>query len=808
MSESAVEATVLGGQVGIAGVQSVFIANLNVGTTALSEQPTRKVDKVTIPPCPYPGLTYFGPQDSALFFGRDAAIARLETAVNKNTLTALVGASGSGKSSVVLAGLAPRLNAQGGWRFSHFRFGLEQSKNPFMSLARALLPLMGEYGQSEKLEETQKLATKIESGEISLQNALSDIRASNINKRILLIADQFEEIFTVVADEELRKKFIDVLLSGFPDHTEGNRPDICLVLTLRADFYGMVLRYRPLADALQSRIENLGPMTRDELRQAIENPAGAVHFEVGLVDTLLDDVADQPGTLPLLQFALREMWARLEIPQMTRANYDAIGGVKGALAQRAQAIFDSLTNNGQDVRTVFLFRQLFTRLVSIDEDTQDTRRVVEREELGESAWELAQRLAGENNRLVVTTAPAMDHETVELTHEALIKNWPTFVDWINRDRDFQSWLQHQLKPRVEEWRKNPEDEGTLLRGGPLRIAEEWLKRRHDEINDQERSYIDASVLLREADTRRDRKTRRRMLEMRAFVSLLVAIIAVGLTWLWTGPWLREHIYSFIYVRPVPAKQAIALGPSRTFQECVDCPTMVVIPAGSMQMGSLLSPHEQPPHLVTITEPFAVSKTEITFAEWDACVTHGAGGCNPGITDQNWGRGSQPVINVSWDDAKRYTAWLSRITGNDYSLLSEAQWEYAARGTKTTYFSFGDDDGDLPNFAWYFANAAGKTDIERHPHRVGELKPNLYGLNDVHGNVAEWVEDCYRENYIGAPSDGSVWPSETCFRHVVRGGSFQDKAPPLRSSTRDNYPNKGAPYIGFRVARRLSLNRGP
>jgi WD40 repeat protein len=305
-----------------------------------------------------------------------------------------------------------------------------------------------------------------------------------------------------VGDVTLRHRFIDTLVAGFPDQADGKPPDICLVMTLRADFYGMALRHRPLADALQGRVENLGPMTREELRDAIVRPAGAVAFEGGLVDTLLDDVTSKPGSLPLLQFALREMWGRLDRRRMTRATYDAIGGVEGALAQRAQAIYDAQTRKGEDQHAVLLFRRLFTRLVTLGEGAEDTRRIVGRDELGQDAWALAQRLADQDNRLIVTSAPAPDHDTAEVAHEALIRNWPTLIEWVNRDRAFQSWLR-QLKLRVDEWRVHPEDQGTLLRGGPLAVAEEWHGRRGDELSAEERTYIEASIALREAVKRQE-----------------------------------------------------------------------------------------------------------------------------------------------------------------------------------------------------------------------------------------------------------------------------------------------------------------
>src|SRR5271166_179033 len=307
MSETTSKTTVEGGQVGVAGARYVRIENLTLYGGARPAPAQESAAGVT-PPCPYPGLAYFGPQDGALFFGRDAAIAQLEAAVARQKLTALAGASGSGKSSVVLAGLAPRLHARGGWRFSHFRVGAEADKNPFFALARALAPLLGITGVTEQMEEAQKLARSLASSGVNLPNVMGQCRAANPGKRILLIADQFEEVFTIVSDEAMRYRFIDTLLAGFSDRTDGAVLDICLVLTLRADFYGIALRYRPLADALQGRVVNLGPMTREELREAITLPARSVAFDEGLVDTMLDVVASQPGSLPLLQFALREMW--------------------------------------------------------------------------------------------------------------------------------------------------------------------------------------------------------------------------------------------------------------------------------------------------------------------------------------------------------------------------------------------------------------------------------------------------------------------------------------------------------------------
>src|SRR6516165_11775046 len=352
MTDATVETTVTGGQIqGVVGAGTVVIENFTIYNRAVEEPAIADAVGTPIVPCPYPGLTYFGPGDAHQFFGRDAAITRLAEAVGRQSLTALVGASGSGKSSVVLAGLAPHLHGDGGWRFSHFRIGTELDSNPFLALARALVPLyVVSDSDTERLRNNRQLAASLESGELTLRDVFADCRSRNKGTRILLIADQFEEAFALVDDEALLHRFIDVLLAGFPDPTPERSPDICLILTLRADFYGRALRHRPLADALQGHVENLGPMNREELRAAICQPAANanVSFESGLVETLLDDVESKPGSLPLLQFALREMWGRQEKRVITRRSYDDIGGVDGALAQRAETIFAALTENGKN----------------------------------------------------------------------------------------------------------------------------------------------------------------------------------------------------------------------------------------------------------------------------------------------------------------------------------------------------------------------------------------------------------------------------------------------------------------------------
>jgi formylglycine-generating enzyme required for sulfatase activity len=248
----------------------------------------------------------------------------------------------------------------------------------------------------------------------------------------------------------------------------------------------------------------------------------------------------------------------------------------------------------------------------------------------------------------------------------------------------------------------------------------------------------------------------------------------------------------------------ALKPGMSFAECAaDCPEMIVVPAGSFTMGSPATEPgrqrtEAPQHDVTIAKPFAVSKFAVTFAQWDACAAHGD--CIKQVSDHGWGRDRQPVINVSWADAQRYVAWLSRITGKTYRLLSEAEYEYAARAGTQTAYPWGDDAGsDNANCA-----GCGSRWDATQPAPVGSFAPNRFGLYDMAGNVWAWVEDCLHEDYGGAPIDGSAWMSRDCGYHRLRGGSWASVVDELRSANRGrSATDDRLTIVGFRIGRTLA-----
>ena len=254
-----------------------------------------------------------------------------------------------------------------------------------------------------------------------------------------------------------------------------------------------------------------------------------------------------------------------------------------------------------------------------------------------------------------------------------------------------------------------------------------------------------------------------------------------------------------------------------FRECADCPELVVVPAGTFLMGSVnnedwratyegtqpeaanvfsLLKYESPQHRVTIPKPLAIGRYEVTFDEWDRCVDEG--GCRHRPDDREWGRGKRPAINLSWLDAKAYTAWLSKKTGHTYRLPSEAEWEYAARaGTSTPYWWGRELGAKQANCRDCNTGEGAKT------LPVGSYKPNSFGLFDTAGNAAEWVEDCWNDNYRGAPANGSAWTSGQCRLRALRGGAFDSQARYLRATARFRYDHD-VRYVanGFRVVREL------
>lgn len=473
--------------------------------------------------CPYRGLFAFREEDAPFFKGREAFTQMLLEAVQQQSLVAVIGPSGSGKSSVVFAGLIPQLRLAAKDLAPLHIVSFRPGDRPFRNLAAKLVPLLEtQMSETDQLLEINKLAKALRQGDLTLRDVVTRLLEKNSGDRLLLVADQFEELYTLCRDAQERLLFLDSLLE-----VSERTPNFTLVITLRADFLGQALSYRPFGDALQYADLKLSPMNREELQAAVEQPAMmlGVTIESGLMERILDAVSAEPGDLPLLEFALNQLWAKQREAQLTHAAYEEIGGVEAALARYAEESYGNL-NEEEKERA----RRLFIQLVRPGEGTEDTRRLATRTEVGEENWDLVTRLA--DARLVVSNRDdAAGEETVEIVHEALIGGWERLRLWIELDRTFRTW-QERLRASLRQWETSDRDEGALLRGAPLAEAEGWLQSRPVEVSPAERVFIQLSLALR--DRERKEQERRRQRTIMGLIGGLgvVSILAVGAFWQW------------------------------------------------------------------------------------------------------------------------------------------------------------------------------------------------------------------------------------------------------------------------------------
>ena len=471
---------------------------------------------------PYRGLFAFREEDAPNFFGREMYSNTLGDAVMERNFVAVIGPSGSGKSSVVMAGLVPQLRKRGKWVVAIMRPG----NRPLYNLATALVGLDKTItGRTARLNEIHLLESALgrDKSPILLSNVLADLWLDyEEDTRFLLIIDQFEELYTLCGDTNLRHRFIDNLLES-DEHAPVTR-----LLTLRADFCGQALGYRPLADALQDQDIKLGPMNQGEMKRAIVEPAtsAGVSLEPGLLARILDDLSGEPGNLPLLQFALTQLWERRSQGKLTHAAYEDIERVEGALAHYADSVYEEELSELQQEQAP----RFFTQLVKPGEGLEDTRRLAVRFELNQADWELAILLA--NHRLVVTGQDNDGQETVEVVHEALIRRWARLREWMEAERAFRKW-QERLRANRTLWEENGQDEDALLRGTLLQEAKGWLAERQNDLILDERTYIQASIanqqrLDREREREQGQQRRRALALLLSVMAIIVLSVAMFL----------------------------------------------------------------------------------------------------------------------------------------------------------------------------------------------------------------------------------------------------------------------------------------
>jgi formylglycine-generating enzyme required for sulfatase activity len=558
------------------------------------------------------------------------------------------------------------------------------------------------------------------------------------------------------------------------------------------------------------------PLREAQLRDVVSRPADLLsarfetdHLAVDIARRTAEESTKAAGALPLLSYLLDDMWSvmvacgdgMLRLPAAAME----LGGV---LAERANA-FLARNPRSEDA----LRRVLTLRLATVREDGEPTRRRAVQSEFSEEEWRLVSELADHPNRLLVTAMPENGEPYAEVAHETIFRRWERLRDWIAAERDFLAW-RPGLESARRAWQAAPEPSrgSALLMGLPLVQAKEWLGCRGKDVSRADHEFVNLSVerdareqtyleLLRKRRDSLQRRTR----QMGVIVGVLLLGIGAGIAWS-SRAYLEALAVTWgevIWPRVLTAEAENALKPGQDFKECAHCPVMVVVPGGRFVMGSPKGTsngaYEEPQHDVLIKQRFAVSRFEVTFEEWDACVT--LGGCTFSPSDEGWGRGTRPVINVNWDDVQQYVTWLSKRTGKSYRLLSEAEWEYAARaGTSTKYF-WGDEIGQNN------ANCVGCGSQwdRKQTAPVGSFGANAFGLYDMHGNVTEWTQDCYHKNYEGAPEDGSAWiTSGDCQYRVMHSGSWLYGPYNLRSAYRVAFE---AIYrlsdLGFRLGRTLT-----
>ena len=501
--------------------------------------------ELPLPPNPYRGLLAFREEDAANYFGRETDAADVLAALQRQPLVAVVGASGSGKSSLVQAGVLPHLRTAGDWAVASFR----PRGRPLAELARVLVGTWQD-DPVKRLAQADELAGLWSAGKVPLIGAVHETLRQTGKHRLFLIADQFEEVWTLGADTgpgaEQVQRFLDLLAAAVADAAApgGQSPALCLLPTLRADFLGHALGHPGLADALDRYPKKLlGPVIDPErLRAIVCEPAqrAGVQFEDLLVERILRDLAQLPGdetpgggaSLPLLEFTLEQLWERQRERRLTHLGYEELGGIQRALSRHADAVYATFTAAERE-----RVRHVLVQMVRPGEGTADTRQVATRAQVRPENWPLVARLA--DARLVVTGHdPVRDEDTAEPIHEALIQHWPPLRDWLREDRAFRLW-QNGLRQSQAEWVRAGRDPEALLAGARLAEAQERLADQAERLGEDESGYIRASLERRAAEAaererqRQERERLQRRIRMGLSLFLVAALVLAGLAgWQW------------------------------------------------------------------------------------------------------------------------------------------------------------------------------------------------------------------------------------------------------------------------------------
>ncbi|NUM47832.1 MAG: SUMF1/EgtB/PvdO family nonheme iron enzyme [Anaerolineales bacterium] len=691
----------LGGVVGMimeaeAATRAAFMSPVGVLAASypkLAEKIEQIITPVSDAPAPgeppFKGMLYFDVQDAPLFFGRETLTEELAQRLSQDgsNFLAIVGASGSGKSSLARAGLIPAIMAKyPGWIYRV----ITPTTHPLQELAVTL---------TADVESVTAATTLID--DLAADPRSLDIGTSRFLKRqnaphMLLVVDQFEELFTACKDLSERKAFIDNLLKAVGVHQNSESTEtskVSIVLTLRADFYHHCAQYDNLRAALEIYQAYIGPMTTADLRLAIEAPArqNGWDFEPELVDVMLHDVNDEPGALPLLSHALLETWQRRKGRTLTLAGYHAAGGVRGAISQTADRVYSALPVDSQTIA-----RDIFLRLTELGEGTQDTRR---RASLDELISDPTHRTDVDAVLKTLTDARLIttEKDTAEVTHEALIREWPALREWLDENREGLRLHRH-LTETAKEWHELGQDQGELYRGLRLSQALEWVENDKPILNEFEQEFLAISqaeaereVVAKEAAFQRELELANRVNRITRWAFLLSIIAAISLGGL-----------AYNYFKENTSLNSTLFNTAKSLGQLVDIPP------------------------VNHLSPFAIETYEVTNARYILCIQDGV--CTPPNAPASMFESPEfaqfPVANVTAIQALQFCNWIDR------RLPTDAEWQWAALYPGGNIWPWGDK---IPSSSSANFGAGSLLPVGF----LGEGQ-SVLGIFDLAGNVWEWT----------------------------------------------------------------------
>jgi len=825
---------------------------------------------------PYPGLRPFERHESRIFFGREKQVDELLARLKDHHFLAVLGASGSGKSSLVKAGLLPAL-AKGymgevgaDWSIAELRPG----DQPFARLAEGLLQdecfqrawkpftTNPRDNTNKNAQDIAFLSAALRRGARSLHEVLEPAPLPE-GTRLIIIVDQFEEIFRYRTQaEDQAAAFVALLLESC------KHDDIYIVITMRSDFLGKTAEFQDLPEAINDGLYLTPRLTREQLSDAIGKPARLFggQVEEDLINHLCNEAGNNPDQLPLLQHALMRLWEQDDDKTLTLDEYRQLHGLQGALNGHAEQAWEELAKLDPDGRRIT--ETLFRALTERSPDGQDTRRPVKVREildLSKASMETLARVVevfrkpGRNFLMASPSGELTPDTTLDISHESLIRQWRRLQDWVAAEAGKAGMLK-RMSEATERYRSK---QGELWRGTDLALALEW----RDEQQPTEAwagRYLSVSPHPNPVPggegNRRNRCSQtgeenketplsrpgegggegmQYQLAMR-FLTKSTAVERGRRYLTWGSAGLVFVLLAIFAAVQYPAAQAererrspiyraedwVRIGPGEFCMgshaegdpKPADCPDPPVDPDAQAD--------ETPLHRVKIATPFLLAKHEVTFEEYDRFVYDNLdkglrlpsdSGFGAGLNNEQ--RKRLPVINVSWQDARDYAAWLSGKSGKHFRLPTEAEWEYAARaGTLTPRPWEGGleaacrhanvlDSKHLAkleelgyNITW---DSFPCEDAYAFTAPAGSSEANAFGLHDMLGNVWEWVQDCYHDGYEGAPADETAWEEKNCSRRVIRGGSWYDGPRGVRSAYRGgDTPDLRYNSVGFRLAQDL------